>query len=331
MDIISDMPFIFLGSRLKRLAERMQADSSLLASDTGTNVPPGLYPVLAQLKKEGGQSISDLARAIDVSQPAMTKNISRLTEEGLIATRADETDRRKTVVVLTEAGESVVERGEKIVWPLLDLVVRELVEGLTGSFVEQVSELEKRLAAEPLTKRAARLSLPQLQRAREEDMPAVASLLNRAYRNTQGEGGWTTEVGIIDGDRISEATLRQEVAAKGDATLLVWKIQGNVKGCVWLEPVTNGTWYLGSLAIDPQLQNAGYGRKLMAAAENWCQARGGTRIQMTVLEVRDTLISWYERRGYHQTGETEAFPAGDTRFGTPVSPDLRFVFMEKYL
>ncbi|WP_034946143.1 bifunctional helix-turn-helix transcriptional regulator/GNAT family N-acetyltransferase [Erwinia oleae] len=331
MDIIAEMPFVFLGSRLKRLAEHMQADSSLLASANNTHVPPGLYPTLAVLKKETSMTIGELARAIRVSQTAMTKSISKLVEAGLVSNRADNSDKRKSVVALTAAGASVVSRGEKIVWPLLDTVVRELTEGLSGSFPDQLAELEKRLEAEPLPERAFRLSSPELQPATEEDVTDVVSLLNRSYRCVGGEAGWTTEVGIIDGDRISEETLRQEIITKSEATLLVWKRQEKVTGCVWLEPVSDGIWYLGSLAIDPQLQNAQYGRRLMTAAEQWCRSRGGSRIQMTVLEVRDSLIKWYERRGYHQTGETEPFPSTDTRFGTPVTANLRFVFMEKSL
>ena len=52
---------------------------------------------------------------------------------------------------------------------------------------------------------------------------------------------------------------------------------------------------------------------------------------MTVIEQRDELIAWYERRGYSRTGETAAFPYGDARFGEPKRPDLRFVVLTKEL
>ena len=52
---------------------------------------------------------------------------------------------------------------------------------------------------------------------------------------------------------------------------------------------------------------------------------------MTVINIRNTLIAWYERRGYHRTAETRPFPYGDPRFGTPTRPDLAFVVLEKSL
>jgi hypothetical protein len=47
---------------------------------------------------------------------------------------------------------------------------------------------------------------------------------------------------------------------------------------------------------------------------------------MTVVHLRETLIAWYQRRGYRLTGETLPFPSGDT-----LRTDLRFVVLEKSL
>ena len=52
---------------------------------------------------------------------------------------------------------------------------------------------------------------------------------------------------------------------------------------------------------------------------------------MTVVNVRDTLIAWYRRRGYILTGEAEPFPYDDARFGVPKRDDLSFVVLRKRL
>ena len=52
---------------------------------------------------------------------------------------------------------------------------------------------------------------------------------------------------------------------------------------------------------------------------------------MTVIDIRDTLLAWYERRGYRRTGETRPFPYGDERFGQPLRDDLCFLALEKDL
>jgi GNAT superfamily N-acetyltransferase len=167
--------------------------------------------------------------------------------------------------------------------------------------------------------------------ASDADIPAIVALMNRAYRPRQS-GAWSIETGYIDGDRTSETILREDIAANPAAHLLVWRLaSGHLQGCVWLQPLQGDTWYLGSLAVDPDAQNAGLGRQLLTASENWAQSHGAHRIKITVVNVRDTLIAWYQRRGYKLTGETEPFPYDDARFGVPKRPDLCFTVLRKQL
>ena len=52
---------------------------------------------------------------------------------------------------------------------------------------------------------------------------------------------------------------------------------------------------------------------------------------MTVIDIRDELITFYERRGYRRTGIKKPFPYGDERYGIPKRDDLRFEILEKAL
>jgi ribosomal protein S18 acetylase RimI-like enzyme len=164
------------------------------------------------------------------------------------------------------------------------------------------------------------------------DVPAIAALMNRAYRGSGSPAGWSTEEPYLSGSRTTSDVLRADLLAKPKALLLKWvePPSNEFSGCVWLEPLGDHTWYLGSLAIDPNRQNSGLGRTLLAAAEDWVRDHGGTRIRMTVVNVRDKLIAWYLRRGYQLTGEMEPFPYGDDRFGRPLRDDLSFVVLEKH-
>jgi len=54
-------------------------------------------------------------------------------------------------------------------------------------------------------------------------------------------------------------------------------------------------------------------------------------MRMTVIDLRDELIAFYERRGYRRTGITKPFPYGDERYGIPKRDDLRFEVLEKSL
>ncbi|RAK58156.1 GNAT family N-acetyltransferase [Phenylobacterium deserti] len=165
------------------------------------------------------------------------------------------------------------------------------------------------------------------------DLTDVATLVNSAYRGDSSRQGWTTEADLLGGQRTDPQTLARDLAAEPGAALLVLRetAAGPALGTAWLQPAEGETWYVGMLTVRPELQDRGLGRGLLEAVEGAALERGARRLRMTVINLRETLIAWYLRRGYQPTGETEPFPYGDARFGLPLRDDLHFVVLEKPL
>lgn len=172
-----------------------------------------------------------------------------------------------------------------------------------------------------------------LEPATEADFPAVIDLVNVAFRGSGPQASWNIETGILEGQRLNESLLREELAAHPEAQFLLHRDpqDRSILGTVWLDPGKAGVWYLGLLTVRPALQKLQLGSKLLAAAEEFAKQRDARRMSMTVLNVREALIAWYLRRGYALTGETKPFPYGDNRFGRPLRDDLHFVVLEKDL
>ncbi len=167
----------------------------------------------------------------------------------------------------------------------------------------------------------------------DHDLADLADLVNSAYRGELATQGWTHESYLLGGQRTDEASLRADLAAKPGATILVLRDAPDAKphACVWVEPAGGNAWYVGMVTVSPLRQAGGIGRTMLDAAEAHARERGGASMQMTVISVRDTLIAWYERRGYALTGETQPFPYDDERFGEPQRDDLAFVVMRRAL
>jgi len=167
-----------------------------------------------------------------------------------------------------------------------------------------------------------------LTEAEDAELAAVAALVNSAYRGDSSRQGWTTEADLLDDQRTDESRLRADLAAKPGARLLLLRDEadGPILACVWLEPVGEGRWYLGMLTVRPDLQDRQLGRTLLARAEAFVRQQGGQSIAMTVIHLRDTLIAWYQRRGYRPTGEMRPFTFADRP-----RDDLQFVVLEKRL
>jgi ribosomal protein S18 acetylase RimI-like enzyme len=162
------------------------------------------------------------------------------------------------------------------------------------------------------------------------DVEELSALINRAYRAEGAQAGWTNESWLIAGPRTNPAGLLRTLT-EGRWKVLLLLRETALIGCIAVEPIGATTWYLSLLAIDPQYQAGGYGRLLLSEAEGYVRARGADKARMTVIQLREDLVAWYERRGYQCTGATEPFPYGDESVGTPTRSNLHFLVLEKSL
>jgi ribosomal protein S18 acetylase RimI-like enzyme len=157
------------------------------------------------------------------------------------------------------------------------------------------------------------------------DVTALNQLVNSAYRGDSSRAGWTTEADLLDGIRTSEGALTGMIQ-NPNAVILLLEDGSALKGCVYLEK-KDTILYLGMLTVKPDLQGQGIGAMLMNAAEKRARALGCTAIQMTVITARESLIAYYQRKGFVDTGERKPFP-NDPAFGIP-KQSLEFLVMEK--
>ena len=160
------------------------------------------------------------------------------------------------------------------------------------------------------------------------DIPALIALMTSAYRGDTSKQGWTTEADLLDGQRIDAEALRHDIE-RTDSRILLALENGEVLACAHVA-IEDGTGYFGMFAVSPDQQGSGVGKRMMAEAERLAREDWGLPgMRMTVIDIRDELIAFYERRGYARTGLKKPFPYGDERFGIPKRDDLRFEILEK--
>ena len=162
------------------------------------------------------------------------------------------------------------------------------------------------------------------------DLDAIVALVTSAYRGDSSRVGWTTEADFLDGNRIDREVLRADIERPGSRVLLAEQ-DSTLLACAHVSE-EDGAGYFGMFSVVPGLQGGGIGKQVLAECERI--ARDDWQLpamRMTVIDIRDTLIAFYERRGYRRTGILKPFPYGDERFGLPQRDDLRFEVLEKDL
>src|SRR5438046_746370 len=121
-DVVADLGEAFLGSRLKRLAERMQGSATRFIGGLGFNVQPTHMGLLAALDRSP-MTVGQLVEAVGTSQPGVTRGIGQLIKMGLVESER-RTDRRQRALRLSADGTVLMERVKLEVWPQFEQAVK---------------------------------------------------------------------------------------------------------------------------------------------------------------------------------------------------------------
>ena len=145
------------------------------------------------------------------------------------------------------------------------------------------------LMTTPNTAAPFRLAVPA-------DTARITAVINAAFRIAEGF--------FIDGNRITQAEVEKSLT-KGNFILA--ENGETLSGCVYVE-LRGERSYLGLLSVDPSCQQSGLGSLLMREAERYCRERGSQAMDILIVNLREDLPAYYQKRGYVHNGTTP-FPA----------------------
>ncbi len=145
-DLIANLGHLTLGSRMRRIGERLQAATQGYLDRQGIGIQVSHLTVLYVLRQKAPQTIGDIAQTLGLSQPGVTRMVDRLSAENWVETAQSVTDRRQREVRLTETGVALVEQAEAVFWPVIEASVAATCQPLTGSLLDQLGGFEAAIA-----------------------------------------------------------------------------------------------------------------------------------------------------------------------------------------
>jgi DNA-binding MarR family transcriptional regulator len=131
----------------KSVAGRLVAAARLYRSRVGSALGPvGLHAgqegILYALADADGQSMTDLAGALGVQPPTVTKMVGRLAAQGYVQRRASKTDARQAQVFLTSGGRKALNGLDEII----DGVEETALSGINGKDRKKLRSLLRQVA-----------------------------------------------------------------------------------------------------------------------------------------------------------------------------------------
>ena len=154
-DVVRELGFLCLGSRFRRIGERLQSDVQRILDEQQIPIQASQFPALAAVDRLGPITIGELADAIGITQPGATRIAAQLAEVGLLDVQQARDDQRRRLVSLTDEGQRLVDASKRHLWPEIEKAVAAICGHLTGPLLEQLASIERDLEVMPLNRRIA--------------------------------------------------------------------------------------------------------------------------------------------------------------------------------
>lgn len=294
-DILNDHPRLFLGSRLKRLSDRLLADAAQIIRAAGLPIQPAHFPILATIDRHGPATVTGLVGALGISQPSITRSVRGLLELGLIESVRDDSDQRVKLLTLTAAGAAMLARGKALVWPPVTAAVDGLCAGLAGDLTAQISAIEARLDTASLLDRVAAQPPALAIRAYDDALAGDFERINAE---------WISAMFSLEANDIAILSdPRGTILDRGGVILFVESPALGIIGTCALLRIDDTTFELTKMAVIESARGLKAGEFLLAAMLARAKAMGVQTLYLLTNTKCAAAIHLYEKLGFrHDAG-----------------------------
>ena len=301
-DTLADLGPAFLGSRLKRLSDRLQAEATAVLQAHDLPIQPAQQVLLAALKQDGALTIGALAQRLRLSQPTITRTVQGLVDQGLVAVSRGARDLRHKTLSLTEDGARVIGAAQREIWPRVAAAVTELCDGGEQALLDQISALEARLDARSLVDRvtAARgLTVREF----SDDLAGAFYAINAA---------WISQMFTLEENDVTLLeNPRALIVDKGGAVLFAQTPDLGVVGTCAIMSMKDGWFELTKMGVLEAARGRKVGEFLLAAALERAEAMGvADRLYLLTNRKCAAAIHLYEKLGFQHDAEIMALFGG---------------------
>mgnify|MGYP002879119968 CR=1 FL=1 len=294
-----------VGVRLRRLLEHLTAEVDGLYAELELPIRVRDFPLLYALDRRGPQTISEIATAAGFTHSALSQRVKALGKLDLVQTRPAE-DRRSKVVAFTAAGEALMER-VRPVWAAIEGVNRELFRSGRHHLIPALTEVERSLAARPISARI-RAALAGSEDDRLEIIDYAPELAGEFKRLNMR---WLQALFKVEAiDRTVLGDPETHILEPGGEIFFarLGGPSGRIVGTCALKYEGAGVFEFTKLGVDPEAQGRGVGEALMWRAIARFKARAGKRLYLETNSKLKAAARLYEKTGWVEAPMHESSP-----------------------
>jgi DNA-binding MarR family transcriptional regulator len=152
MDILSELGAFAFASRLKRLSDRLKSEATTIYHHQGADFNDSWFLVGYMLSKHESMTVSEMARALGISRPAISQIAGDMVKQNLIKVRIDGHDRRRKRLSLTNKGMDAVATLQPV-WDIVGECTEKLLASTGCDILKALTHIEKELERQSIFSR----------------------------------------------------------------------------------------------------------------------------------------------------------------------------------
>ncbi|MBU1701967.1 MAG: bifunctional helix-turn-helix transcriptional regulator/GNAT family N-acetyltransferase [Candidatus Eisenbacteria bacterium] len=295
MDTITELGELALASRLKRLSDRLMRDVSQVYDDLNIDFTASGFPLLYALAQRPAMAVTDLARALRLTHPAISQIARDLLKRDLIVEKGDPKDERKRLLGLSKKGRETI-KCLRPVWDEIRVAGRELLEETGIDLLGGLDRLESALDDSSMLDRLRRrLNLPLSQKLEiVEYRPAYKkhfASLNRQWLEAQ----FTIEKS--DAELLDDPN--RNIIKRGGEILFA-RLEGHIVGTCALLEHPHGVLELAKMAVAEEFRGRGIGKTLADEVIKRARDRGAQELFLQTSPKLTVAGRFYRRLGFRE-------------------------------
>jgi DNA-binding MarR family transcriptional regulator/N-acetylglutamate synthase-like GNAT family acetyltransferase len=293
-DTLADLGVTFLGSRMKRLADRLQTDAAATLQALDLPIQPAQQQFLAVLRQQGPQTVGGIAQHLRISQPTATRAIQALMEQGLIDASREGRDQRQKLLALSPSGEALMDRLERDLWPRVEAAAVLLCGGRHAALLNEIALIEAELDRRSLVDRVLKPDMSV--RDFSDDLAETFYRINAE---------WIQDMFVLEENDITLlSNPRELILDKGGAVLFAETPDLGVVGTCAIMKMKDGWFELTKMGVSQSARGRKVGEFLLAAALERARRMGvADRLYLLTNTKCAPAIHLYEKLGFAHDAE----------------------------
>jgi len=310
MDLMKELGSLGLGSRLKRLSDKIMQDGIRVYRESGVDFEPRWFPLYQYLDRFGPSPVMDIARGLGITHPAVNQVAGQMVQARLIATYRDARDKRRRLLALTREGRALKPVLTSL-WSSISVAVNGVLDESQVAFLKDLDAIEAAVDRQGLYARlqlAGAMTADQMRPDRSRPDGSAPELVIEGFQPVLADTfrrineEWITEYFKLEvaDQKTLEDPHRSILEAGGDILFVRDTRTAEILGTCALIKHNESLAELAKMGVTKQARGRGAGLLLVQAIIHRASELGFQRLFLETNARLEPAIKIYRQVGFEQ-------------------------------